>query len=249
MEIYDRNRLYIQDSEQLLIRDTAIFLGGCGIGSAIAECALRMGFEKLTIVDGDTVERSNLNRQNYIEQDISRNKAEVLQQRLLGINPKAEIKIHTCFINHENIVPLIQGHHIAVNALDFSTDIPLFFDSVCQQLGIYVLHPYNLGWAGLLAVISPTGKALSSIARGKGFNELDLVEYVLGYMRFWHTPQTFLEEVLAKYRAEKTAISPPQLSVGSWLVAAMCTEVLFNIAIGKEVKEFPQFYYKTLRDD
>jgi len=37
-------------------------LGGAGIGSIIAECALRFGFENIVIVDGDRVELSNLNR-------------------------------------------------------------------------------------------------------------------------------------------------------------------------------------------
>ncbi|WP_375379286.1 ThiF family adenylyltransferase [Chryseobacterium luquanense] len=48
-----------------------MILAGSGIGSNIAECALRFGFENLTIVDGDRVEFSNLNRQNYTYEDVS----------------------------------------------------------------------------------------------------------------------------------------------------------------------------------
>ncbi|MDE5980784.1 MAG: ThiF family adenylyltransferase [Bacteroidaceae bacterium] len=61
---YDRNRLYITDEEQQKVKETRIVFGGAGIGSVIAECALRFGFERMTIVDGDKVEESNLNRQN-----------------------------------------------------------------------------------------------------------------------------------------------------------------------------------------
>ena len=50
---YDRNRLYITEEEQQKIRATKIVFGGAGIGSVIAECALRFGFENITIVDGD----------------------------------------------------------------------------------------------------------------------------------------------------------------------------------------------------
>ena len=39
--------------EQSVIKDYKIFLGGAGIGSIVAECALRFGFEHITIVDGD----------------------------------------------------------------------------------------------------------------------------------------------------------------------------------------------------
>ncbi len=67
---YSRNRLYINEEEQEQIRKIPILFAGCGIGSNIAECALRFGFENITIVDGDVIENSNLNRQNYIE-DVS----------------------------------------------------------------------------------------------------------------------------------------------------------------------------------
>ena len=76
---YGRNRLYVSEKEQSLVKDYKIFLGGAGIGSIIAECSLRFGFEHITIVDGDKVEESNLNRQNYTENDIWQ-----IQGRVLG---------------------------------------------------------------------------------------------------------------------------------------------------------------------
>lgn len=51
-----RNRIYISKEEQDLIKKTPIVLGGAGIGSNIAECLLRLGFETITIIDGDVVE-------------------------------------------------------------------------------------------------------------------------------------------------------------------------------------------------
>lgn len=53
---YNRNRIYIPTLVQEKIKDVNILLAGCGIGSVIAECALRMGFENITLVDGDNVE-------------------------------------------------------------------------------------------------------------------------------------------------------------------------------------------------
>ena len=79
MERYSRNRIYVSDKEQLRIRDFKIVLGGAGIGSIIAECLLRFGFETLTIVDGDIVEESNLNRQNYTYNDIGVSKVKALK--------------------------------------------------------------------------------------------------------------------------------------------------------------------------
>ena len=81
---YSRNRLYVSESEQNMVKEYRIFLGGAGIGSIVAECALRFGFEQITIVDGDKIEKSNLNRQNYTDNDIGRYKAECLAERLLS---------------------------------------------------------------------------------------------------------------------------------------------------------------------
>ena len=39
---YSRNRLYVSNEEQAIIKDYPIILGGSGIGSVIAECALRL---------------------------------------------------------------------------------------------------------------------------------------------------------------------------------------------------------------
>ena len=47
-ERYSRNRLYVSEREQSVIKDYKIFLGGAGIGSIISECALRFGFEHIT---------------------------------------------------------------------------------------------------------------------------------------------------------------------------------------------------------
>lgn len=67
--------------------------------------------------DGDKVEESNLNRQNYVKADIGNYKAEILCKRLLEINPNAEIKILHTFIDKENVEDIIPGHHIAINPL------------------------------------------------------------------------------------------------------------------------------------
>lgn len=169
-ERYSRNRLYVADYDQDKIKNTPILLAGSGIGSNIAECALRFGFENITIIDGDVVEFSNLNRQNYTEENILEYKAEALYNRLKTINPAANIKFHSEFITSENVEKIINNCHIAVNALDFTSDIPLVFDELCQKKGITVLHPYNLGWGGLVTVITPESLRLDSLTTEEKFN-------------------------------------------------------------------------------
>jgi molybdopterin/thiamine biosynthesis adenylyltransferase len=247
---YSRNRIYMTKKEQKQIKDFPILLGGCGIGSVIAECALRFGFENITVVDGDQVEMSNLNRQNYTEQNISESKAMAVEKRLKHINQKAKIVAVDDFLDKENLKHHLQGKRVAINALDFSSDVPLHFDRVCQEQNIPVLHPYNLGWAGLLLVIHPEGLCLQSIQKNVGdFNEVDVVRFASEQMKFCGKPEPWIDEVIEKYQAEKKALPPPQLAVGSWILASMTTHVLFNIATGKRYKIFPEFYLSSLMND
>lgn len=246
MERYSRNRIYINKEEQERIRRTRILLGGAGIGSIIAECALRLGFENITIVDGDKVELSNLNRQNYVKADIGKYKAETLAKRLLKINPDAEVKFINKFIDHDNVEEIIKGHDIAVNALDFKSDIPFVFDEICSRELIPVLHPYNFGWAGFLTIVKPMGYQLSELSKDPDGFELKVAEYVSRYGTFWNMPTDWLQDVIDNYRSEKEALPPPQLSIGSWIAAGHCVNAMYNIATGKDVKYFPKFYLSSL---
>lgn len=70
-----------------------ILFGVGGVGSWCAECLVRTGLMHLTIVDGDTVQPSNINRQlSATHETIGRPKVEALKERLLAINPEAEIE-------------------------------------------------------------------------------------------------------------------------------------------------------------
>lgn len=246
-QLHIRNRLYITPEEQETIKNTPILLGGAGIGSVIAECLLRLGFETLTIIDGDIVELSNLNRQNYTEKNISQPKVEALKERLLAINSNAKIAVHNCFLTPENVEEYITDYKIAINALDFTSDVPLMFDSICQKKKIPVLHPYNLGWGALVLVISDDEGLESLKKTNEKFTEINVVDYVLDYMRFWEKPQRWLEEILEQYKNEGKNLSPPQLSIASWIVAGICTNIAFDIAANNPVKVFPEFYLTTIK--
>lgn len=71
-----------------------ILFGIGGVGSWCAEALIRTGLIHLTIVDGDTVQTSNLNRQLPATQaTLGRPKVEALKERLLAINPDADIEM------------------------------------------------------------------------------------------------------------------------------------------------------------
>lgn len=245
-ERYNRNRIYIQPDEQEKLKHFRVLIAGLGIGSIVAECALRMGFENITVVDGGKVKESDLNCQNYLFTDIGNDKAESLAKRLAAVNPEANIRVVKKKISHDNVVNLIEGYDVAVNALGSNGDISFVFDKICAEKNITVLHPYNLGWAGFLTVVDPDGKPLQMLSDKSSEFDLKVAEYVLGYQAFWMQPQEWLEKVVKQYQREKGTLPPPQLSVASWITAGFCTHALFNIATGKEVRKFPKFYLSSI---
>ena len=86
----------------LLQSKRVILFGIGGVGSWCAECLIRTGLTHLTIVDGDTVQASNLNRQLPATQaTLGMPKVEALKARLLEINPDAVIEAICTMYNEQ----------------------------------------------------------------------------------------------------------------------------------------------------
>lgn len=92
-EIFARTALLLgTETMERLARTRVILFGVGGVGSWCAESLIRSGIGHLTMVDFDTICASNVNRQLMATTStIGRVKAEVLRERLLDINPEAEV--------------------------------------------------------------------------------------------------------------------------------------------------------------
>lgn len=72
-----------------------IVYGIGGVGSYAVEGVVRAGIGKITLVDNDIISTSNLNRQIHATiNTVGKSKVEVMKERILSINPKAEVKIY-----------------------------------------------------------------------------------------------------------------------------------------------------------
>lgn len=92
-DIFMRTRLLVGEAgmERLASRRVILF-GVGGVGSWCAESLVRSGIGHLTVVDADSVNLSNVNRQLMATtRTVGRPKVEVLRERLLEINPGADI--------------------------------------------------------------------------------------------------------------------------------------------------------------
>lgn len=103
-EQFSRSAALLGDEgiERLLRARVAVF-GVGGVGGYVCEALARSGVGTLALFDRDTVSRSNLNRQIIaLHSTIGRPKVEVMRERILDINPAAEVEANHLFYLPEN---------------------------------------------------------------------------------------------------------------------------------------------------
>lgn len=107
----DRLELLIgKDSLNKIKKLNVVVLGLGGVGGFVAESLVRSGVCNITIVDNDTIDVTNLNRQIISNiNNIGKLKTDELEKRLLSINPDVSIKKISSFITEDNIDMLFEG--------------------------------------------------------------------------------------------------------------------------------------------
>ena len=124
-EIYDRTRMLVGDAGMEKLQNAHVFIAGIGgVGSFTAEALARAGVGTLTLLDNDTVDITNLNRQIHATQKtVGRPKVEVMAERIREINP--EIQVHTinAFLLDDNTEAVLGdgGYDYIVDAVDTVT--------------------------------------------------------------------------------------------------------------------------------
>jgi len=92
-----------------LNQSTVAVFGVGGVGSFVVEALARGGVGRLILVDDDTVVTSNLNRQIHATHaTIGRAKVEVMKERILSINPQAEVITIQRFVLTDNLGDIIE---------------------------------------------------------------------------------------------------------------------------------------------
>ena len=103
-----------------LQKSNVLILGLGGVGSYVAESLVRSAVGKMTIVDGDVVEKSNLNRQLFATTDtVGMLKVDAAKHRLLSVNPLLKIKTLSLVYDEKvkNVIDLTEFDYV-VDAVD-----------------------------------------------------------------------------------------------------------------------------------
>lgn len=141
-----------------LKKSKVLIIGAGGLGCPILQYLTAAGIGTIAIVDDDTVDQTNLQRQIlYTHCDIGKFKAQVAAERLSGLNPFVKFKIHTERFSSKNALSLFTPYDIVIDASDnfptrylandaaILTDKPLVFGSIFKFEGQVSVFNYRNG--------------------------------------------------------------------------------------------------------
>ena len=139
-------RLLGEEAMIRLSRARVAIFGIGGVGGYVCEALVRSGVGAFDLIDNDKVCLTNLNRQIIAtHQTIGRYKTDVMRERMLSINPQADIRLHQCFFLPENAdnFPFAEYDYI-VDAVDTVTaKIELVMQA--QKYGVPIISSMGAG--------------------------------------------------------------------------------------------------------
>lgn len=147
MRIFDRTQLLLgSENLQKLNNSNVIIFGIGGVGGYTAEMLVRAGVGNITIVDFDVVDETNINRQIIaVNSTIGRNKVDVMQERLLDINPLLNIKAINDKVCAENISKFdLQRFDYVIDAIDIVSD-KIALIKECHKVGVCSISAMGAG--------------------------------------------------------------------------------------------------------
>lgn len=117
-----RTQLLLGDEKMKRLHKSHVLVVGLGgVGAYAAEMICRAGVGRMTIVDADTVQPTNINRQlPALHSTMGMKKAEILATRFKDINPALELRVLPVFLKDENIPELLDAtaYDFVVDAID-----------------------------------------------------------------------------------------------------------------------------------
>ena len=144
---FSRTELLLGKEAMNKLEDARVAVFGIGgVGGYVCEALARSGVGKLDLIDNDKVCMSNLNRQIIAtRKTVGQYKTEVMKDRILDINPEAEVNIHNCFFLPDNADEFpFEEYDYVVDAVDTVT-AKIALVMKCKELDIPIISSMGAG--------------------------------------------------------------------------------------------------------
>ncbi len=238
-----RNAGVISAADQQRLRNATILVAGCGsVGGAAVEPLIRFGAERLVLVEPDAYDLHNLNRQNMRIQDIGRNKAEGLRERVSDINPYADIGVETDGITEDNVERLVQNADIVIDGVDVTTKSPLFMKFLLhKQAKRYrkpVISGYDVAGLQLLRIYdyrNPSVQVLQGAVKESEIASIQPFQFLRRVVPIAALPYEIISELRHQIRGERNSF--PQIVYTANLFGVMALPAMLEILAGRPIKQ------------
>ncbi|MCJ7829948.1 MAG: HesA/MoeB/ThiF family protein, partial [Desulfobacterales bacterium] len=163
-ERYVRNMRRFTPADQLkLLAAHAVVVGLGGLGGGVVEILARIGVGSLTLIDGDTFEGSNLNRQFLSTPALlNTSKAEAAARRVASINASLRVEARAEFLDEHNAERLIGTADVTVDCLD-NVGTRFVLERLARQRAIPLVSAAVAGDSGHVTTIFPEDPGLKLI--------------------------------------------------------------------------------------
>ncbi len=134
--------------QERLLTSSVLIIGLGGLGSPAALYLAAAGIGRIGIVDGDRVERSNLQRQViHHTPDLGVRKVDSAAAKMRAINPDCRIEPHNFFLDHTNILELVARYDFILDCTD-GFPIKFLINDACVLANKPFSHAGVLRWDG-----------------------------------------------------------------------------------------------------
>ncbi|MFB6104125.1 MAG: ThiF family adenylyltransferase [Halobacteriaceae archaeon] len=143
------------DGQTTLLDSSALVVGAGGLGSPVIQYLAAAGVGHLTIVDDDTVERSNLQRQViHRDTDVGTPKVQSAARYVTDLNPDVTVETHETRVDADTADGLVADHDVV---LDCSDNFPTRFllNDACHLAETPLVHGAVYRFEGQVLTITP----------------------------------------------------------------------------------------------
>lgn len=144
-----------EEGQRKLERSKVAVVGVGGVGSAAACFLALAGVGRLTLIDQDVVEPSNLHRQVLFDiSDVRLPKVEAAERRISRMNPNVRVEVIADNVNEKNVGELLTGCNVVVDGLD-NMWTRYVINRVCVTNRLPLVFGGALGFEGNVSVFDP----------------------------------------------------------------------------------------------
>lgn len=145
---------YVGEERIKKLQNASIGIAGAGgLGSNCACSLVRTGVKKLKIIDFDTVQYSNLNRQFYFYDQIGIPKVDALKQNLMMINPEVQIEAIVEKITEKNAAGIFKDCDIVIEAFDDPLSKAMLANIIPHTGKLFICATGIAGWGNSDAIV------------------------------------------------------------------------------------------------